>query len=235
MRLDKYICKSTQLSKAEAVCSIQAGRVSVNATVAIDAALQVHENNTIELDGVQLKPRAFRYLLMHKPAGLVCSNVDEAYPSLFNLLDIERVSELHIVGRLDVDTTGLVLITDDGRWSFHITQPTNACPKVYRVGLARALSAGDIDELVAQFKQGIRLQGEQRLTLPATLEVISSKDVRLTITEGRFHQVKRMFAAVGNRVASLHREQIGDVLVDVDEGQWRYLHDTEVQSFSLAQ
>jgi 16S rRNA pseudouridine516 synthase len=86
-----------------------------------------------------------------------------------------------------------------------------------------------------QFKQGIRLQGEQRLTLPATLEVISSKDVRLTITEGRFHQVKRMFAAVGNRVASLHREQIGDVLVDVDEGQWRYLHDTEVQSFSLAQ
>ncbi len=232
MRLDKFVCKSTELTKDEAIQHIQSGAVCVNDRVVTEAATQVHENNRIVLQGVKLKARDFRYILMHKPAGTICSNIDEAYPSLFNYLDIDNASELHIAGRLDADTTGLVLITDDGRWSFNITRPANGCCKVYRVHLAKEISADVVPTLVSTFERGIDLQGEQQPTLPARLDIIAPKEARLTITEGRYHQVKRMFAAVGNRVHSLHREQIGRIRLDVEVGQWRYLTHDEVQSFS---
>ena len=119
-------------------------------------------------------------------------------------------------------------MTDDGRWSFNITRPSQHCEKVYRVGLSRDIAEG----VAAKFKAGVMLQGEQQLTLPAVLDVISPKEVLLTITEGRFHQVKRMFSAVGNRVVSLHREKIGEISLDVDLGEWRYLTMREVESLS---
>ncbi|NVN83401.1 pseudouridine synthase [Vibrio sp. Scap16] len=228
MRLDKHLCKSTDLTKPEAIERIHNGEVSVNGEVELDESTQVHESNTILLNGDVLTLRAFRYILMHKPAGTVCSNIDEVYPSLFNYLEVDKASELHIAGRLDADTTGLVLITDDGRWSFNITLPTKSCKKVYRVTLSRDIK----DDVADKFKVGVQLQGEKNPTRPAELEVISPKEVLLTITEGKFHQVKRMFAAVGNRVVGLHREQIGEVSLDVEEGQWRYLTEDEVNSFS---
>ncbi len=227
MRLDKFVCKSTDLTKAEAIQRINLGKVTVNENIVSNEATQVHENNTIVLNGIRLKTREFRYILMHKAAGTICSNIDEAYPSLFKKLAVERKSELHIAGRLDVDTTGLVLITDDGRWTFNITVPTKKCRKVYRVGLSKPIA----DDVALKFKQGIQLQGEQQLTHPALLEVVNPREVLLTITEGKYHQVKRMFFAVNNRVVSLHREAIGDILLDVDVGQWRYLTISEVQSF----
>ncbi|EGU32665.1 16S rRNA uridine-516 pseudouridylate synthase [Vibrio ichthyoenteri ATCC 700023] len=227
MRLDKFICKSTQLIKPQVHQAIHNGEVSVNGETLLNEAMQVHENNIVTLNGLRLLPRPFRYILMHKPAGTICSNIDELYPSLFNYVEVENVSELHIVGRLDADTTGLVMITDDGRWSYNITVPTKECEKVYRVGLSRPI-AEDVQD---RFKQGIHLQGETELTRPAKLEVVEPKEVLLTITEGKFHQVKRMFSAVGNRVVSLHREKIGKIQLDVAEGQWRYLTDDEVASF----
>lgn len=232
MRLDKFVCKSTELTKSEAIQRIQLGQVSVNSKVITNEATQVHENNAIILNGVKLKTRDFCYIMMHKPAGTVCSNIDEVYPSLFNYLELDNVSELHIAGRLDADTTGLVLITDDGRWSFNLTLPAKECRKLYRVTLSQALSTERVEEITYRFKQGVQLQGESQLTLPAILDVITPTEVLLTITEGRFHQVKRMFAAVGNRVMSLHREQIGSISLDVEVGQWRYLTNDEVQSFS---
>lgn len=232
MRLDKFVCKSTELTRKEAIRCIHSGELSVNGEVTMNEAVQVHENNTVLLHGARLKARDFRYILMHKPAGTVCSNIDEVYPSLFNYLEVDKVSELHIAGRLDADTTGLVLITDDGRWSFHITLPSNDCRKVYRVQLSQAIPAERSSDLVAQFKQGLQLQGELGLTRPSELDIITPKEVLLTITEGKFHQVKRMFAAVGNRVIGLHREQIGEVCLDLDVGQWRYLSKNEVESFN---
>jgi len=231
MRLDRFICKSTELTRSEATRVIHAGEVIVNDCVMTHEAVQVHENNTIVLNGQRLKARSFRYIVMHKPPGTICSNVDEAYPSLFNGTGIDRASELHIAGRLDADTTGLVLITDDGRWSFDIISPNKRCEKVYRVGLRDAIS----DDVALKFENGVQLQGEDRLTLPAKLDVISPNEVCLTITEGKFHQVKRMFAAVGNRVVSLHREKIGEVRLDIDVGQWRYLTADEVNSFSAGE
>jgi 16S rRNA pseudouridine516 synthase len=214
--------------------------VIVNEEVITDESTQVHENNTVTLNGENLRPRPFRYILMHKPADTICSNVDGDYPSLFNLPSIQsgidNISELHIAGRLDVDTTGLVLITDDGRWTYNITRPDKDCKKVYRVGLSYGITDDRVKALVVRFNQGIQLQGEQEPTLPALLEVLpsetkESKEVLLTITEGKYHQVKRMFAAVGNRVLTLHREKIGEMQLDVEEGQWRYLTENEVNSF----
>ncbi|MBR9859099.1 MAG: 16S rRNA pseudouridine(516) synthase, partial [Gammaproteobacteria bacterium] len=115
--------------------------------------------------------------------------------------------------------------TDDGRWSFNIIRPQQQCEKVYRVGLRDPLA----ENVAERFAQGLLLQGESAPTLPAGLEVVSAREVLLTITEGRFHQVKRMFAAVGNRVISLHREQIGSLKLDVESGQWRHLTTDEVR------
>jgi len=236
MRLDKYICKSTELTKPEAIQRIHDGEVIVNGEAITTESTQVHENNTITLNGQTLKPRPFRYILMHKQTGTICSNVDGDYPSLFSGLGIENISELHIAGRLDVDTTGLVLITDDGRWTYNITRPDKQCNKTYRVGLSYGIPDDAVEALVARFKEGIKLQGEQQLTLPATLEVLPStsnenKEVLLTITEGKYHQVKRMFAAVGNRVLRLHREKIGEIQLDVELGDWRYLTENEIIAF----
>lgn len=236
MRLDKFICKSTDLNRIQARQAIADGLVVVNAVVITAEATQVHEDNEITLDGQKLIQRPSRYIMMHKQANTLCSNADGVYPSLFHSINVENAFDLHIAGRLDADTTGLVLITDDGRWSYNIITPPSKrknkrCDKVYRVGLRRPIADTAADELIARFQQGIQLQGEESLTLPAKLDILSPREVLLTIAEGKFHQVKRMFAAVGNRVVSLHRMQIGDVRLDLEAGQWRYLTEDEVKSF----
>lgn len=228
MRLDKFLCKSTDLNRDQAIALIHAGGVVVNGAVMIVESTQVHENNSISIGGDRLTARPSRYLMIHKPIDTVCSNIDEAYPSLFNHIDLENSSELHVAGRLDADTTGLVLATDDGRWSYQIITPTSCCPKTYRVDLRDAVT----DELVARFAEGLQLHGETGLTRPARLALINSRQVLLTLTEGKYHQVKRMFKAVGNRVVALHREQIGAVRLDVEVGCWRYLNNDEIASFA---
>ena len=239
MRLDKFIAKSTAFTKPEVMNLILGNHIKVNDVVIVSCSFQVHENNHITLNNQVLVSRPFRYILLNKPVNVICANVDQVYPSVLNLLRVEKsdqvlntktvenVGELHIAGRLDVDTTGLILITDDGRWTFQITLPNNGCKKVYRVTLSRPFNA----DLKQRFKKGIQLQGEASLTLPADIEQVDHNEVLLTITEGKYHQVKRMFAAVGNRVIALHREQIGDVKLDVKSGEWRYLTDFEVASF----
>ncbi|WP_298776577.1 pseudouridine synthase [uncultured Shewanella sp.] len=239
MRLDKFVCKSTVLSRSQARAAIAAGEVSVNNERVYDESKQVHENNHVvltryangQMNGAQkeqvLVTRPFRYLLFHKPSNTLSSNVDGDHPSIFNHIDIDNPDELHIVGRLDADTTGLVLITDDGRWSFDIIRPQKQCAKTYRVSLRDPIKT----EVIERFLQGIQLQGESSLTLSAFVSVVNDKEVLLTITEGRYHQVKRMFAAVGNRVQALHREQIGSVTLDIPVGEWRYLTTDEIASF----
>lgn len=227
MRLDKLICISTTLTREQAIESILSGAVCVDDDVITDVRCQVHTHRDIRLNGEKLIPRPFRYLLIHKSKNTICSNKDEAYPSVFNHVGLPEHSELHIVGRLDADTTGLVLATDDGHWSFDIIRPESNCKKVYRVGLSRPLS----EEAADRLRVGVIFQGITEPTLPALLEFITSTEVRLTITEGKYHQVKRMFAAVGNRVVTLHREQIGDVCLDIEEGRWRPLTATEIASF----
>ncbi len=230
MRLDKFICKSTELTRNEAKKLLKQGEVLVNSKTVKDGALQVHENNEVSLAGQILTARQSRYIMLHKPANYICSNVDESFPSLLHLVDVDKAFDLHIAGRLDADTTGLVLITDDGRWSHTIISPKRKCAKVYRVDLRDPLQL----ETIEHFKQGVQLQGEKNLTRPATLAKVTDHQVLLTLTEGKYHQVKRMFAAVGNRVVNLHREQIGQLKLEdtLAVGQWRFLTAQEVSSFA---
>ncbi len=243
MRLDKFICKSTELSRSEAKSLLKRGEVRVNGEVAKNSAMQVHENNTITIDDQELTARNSRYFILHKVADSICSNVDEVYPSVLNFIDVDKAFDLHIAGRLDADTTGLVLITDDGRWSHNVISPKKHCPKTYRVWLRLAIDDEKLIPLVEQFTEGIQLQGETGLTRPAILTLVDEQEVAqasdyrhevlLTITEGKYHQVKRMFAAIGNRVVGLHREQIGEIkLGDLAPGEWRSLTAEEIALFS---
>jgi 16S rRNA pseudouridine516 synthase len=243
MRLDKFICKSTELTRSEAKSLLKRGEVRVNGEVSKNSAMQVHENNSITIDGQELTARKSRYFILHKVADSICSNVDEVYPSVLNFIEVDKAFDLHIAGRLDADTTGLVLITDDGRWSHNVISPKKHCPKTYRVWLKHAIDDEKLALLIEQFKAGIQLQGEDGLTRPAVLTLVAESDVDeqddyrhevlLTITEGKYHQVKRMFAAIGNRVVGLHREQIGEIkLGDLAPAEWRSLTEQEIALFT---
>ena len=213
---------------AEAMVLIEERRVHVDDLLVVSAAHQVHKNNQVTLNGQVLIARPSRYLLLNKPIDMICSTVDDKYPTALSLLKVDRLSELHIAGRLDVDTTGLILITDDGHWSFNLTSPQSGCEKVYKVSLSKPISL----DAVQQFHKGVLLHGESKLTLPAKLEIINPHNVLLTITEGRYHQVKRMFFAIGNKVTSLHRQKIGSLELDIDIGEWRNLTTAEVKALS---
>ncbi|MBA6364835.1 16S rRNA pseudouridine(516) synthase, partial [Colwellia sp. BRX8-8] len=167
MRIDKFICKSTELTRSEAKKLLKMGDVLVNGEVIKNAATQVHENNSVTVNGEALTARTSRYIMMHKPLDTICSNIDEVYPSLLNYIEVDKVFDLHIAGRLDADTTGLVLVTDDGRWSHNIISPKKNCAKVYRVNLRNAILSEKSAELIERFTAGLQLQGEDQLTLPA--------------------------------------------------------------------
>jgi 16S rRNA pseudouridine516 synthase len=139
-----------------------------------------------------------------------------------------RNDELQIAGRLDIDTTGLLLITDDGKWNHRLTSPRSDCAKIYTVGLAEPIGTDYKKKLAA----GVLLDGEKHRCLPASMEQIDDYHLTLRIAEGKYHQVKRMFAALGNHVVSLHRFQVGDIVLDTDlePGDYRPLTDLEVAS-----
>src|SRR5699024_3382527 len=151
---------------------------------------------------------------------------DALHPTVFYFIDEPASQKLHIAGRLDIDTTGLVLLTDDGQWSHRITSPKHHCCKTYLVTVAEPLTP----DKIKIFADGLLLQGEKQPTKPAVLDIIAPYCARLTISEGRYHQVKRMFAAVGNHVTALHRQQIGDIKLDIEAGQYRPLTEQEIAS-----
>ncbi len=230
MRLDKYITQATSYTRSQAKKIISQKRVSGAAGPLHNSAYKVSENEDIKLDGESIAVRGVRYIMLNKPQNFICSNVDEQFPSAFNLLEIEKKDQLFIAGRLDADTTGLTLITDDGQWSHKVTSPRNKCKKRYRVELDAVIT----EQAINQLQEGVQLNSEPKPCLPAEVEVISDTEVLLTISEGKYHQVKRMFAAVNNLVIALHREQIGGIELDstLELGEWRYLTEQEVNSIS---
>jgi 16S rRNA pseudouridine516 synthase len=186
----------------------------------------------VEYDGNPLtQQHGPRYFMLNKPEGYVCSTDDPDHPTVLYFLDEPVAHKLHAAGRLDIDTTGLVLMTDDGQWSHRITSPRHHCEKTYLVTLESPVS----DDTAEHFAKGVQLHNEKDLTKPAVLEVITPTEVRLTISEGRYHQVKRMFAAVGNHVVGLHRERIGAIELDPDlaPGEYRPLTEEEIASVGL--
>lgn len=228
MRLDKYLSHSSGLSRKEARQVIKAGDVWVNDTPCTDPACHLTDDTRVRWAGMTVAPQSPRYFMLHKPAGYVCANRDSHHPTVFELLDEDTTDTLQVAGRLDIDTTGLVLITDDGPWNHRVTAPRAAKSKYYRVQLAEPVAA----TAVPQFAAGIRLHNEKKSTRPATLEILAPTDVRLILHEGKYHQVKRMFAALGNQVMALHRERIGDIRLDpaLAPGDYRPLTPDEITS-----
>ena len=228
MRLDKFISESTHLTRSLAKKALHRGEVTVDGQVIKDGSFKLNDSQKVCLDGEPISLIGPRFIMLHKPVDTLCSTVDEVYPSVLNLLELPHKEDLHIAGRLDADTTGLVLITSDGQWSHRVTSPKRECGKTYLVQLADPLK----EEWVEQFATGLALRNEDGLTKPAELELLGSHEARLTITEGKYHQVKRMFAAVGNKVVGLHRESIGEIVLDdsLAEGEWRYLTEDEIAS-----
>ncbi len=231
MRLDKFIATTTDFSRSEVKRWLKQNEVTVNGVVTNNPAQHIDTHkDKIYLFGEALEEPKPRYFMLHKPKGMVCANSDSEHPTVIDLLSEHKKDTLQIAGRLDKDTTGLVLITDDGQWNHRITSPNSHCFKRYCVSLERPLST----ELVETFQQGILLKGENKATLPAELIIIDDYHAELAIQEGKYHQVKRMFAAIGNHVTALHRSSIGDIILDstLQQGQYRSLKAKEVNYFA---
>ena len=230
MRLDKFLCDCSDLTRSLAGKLIRQGEVMVDGIVVKQPAFHINEQSQIEFDGVVLTlEQRNRYFMQHKPEGYVCSNEDPDHPTVFFLMDEPAMGKLHVVGRLDLDTTGLVLVTDDGQWSHRITSPRHECAKTYHVWLADPVSP----DAIALFAEGVFLRNETDKTRPAQLEILGECEARLTIHEGKYHQVKRMFASIGNKVVGLHRERVGGLTLDEDlaPGEYRELTAEEIALF----
>ncbi|MBU2885057.1 pseudouridine synthase [Gilvimarinus agarilyticus] len=228
MRLDKFIAHSSGLSRKEVKRALHQGIICIDNQPVKNGGTLVNEQQHITLDGQHLQLSGPRYFILHKPQGVVCANQDSSYPTALDLLSDEKQDGLQIAGRLDVDTTGLVLITDDGQWNHRATSPKVGKNKTYRVTTSEPISDAQLAELAA----GVQLKGESKVCRAADITRLESSLALLTISEGKYHQVKRMFAAVGNHVVALHRQSIGDITLDTDlaEGQYRALTEREINS-----
>lgn len=232
MRLDKFISQQLEISRAIAGREVRARNVTVDGEVVREAAFKVLPEHEVAYDGNVLhQQHGPRYFMLNKPVGYVCATEDEQHPTILYFIEEPMAWKLHAAGRLDIDTTGLVLLTDDGQWSHRITSPRHHCEKTYLVTLAEAVDPA----LITRFAQGIMLQGESVPTKPAVLELLDNNQARVTLSEGRYHQVKRMFAACGNHVEDLHRERVGDIALDEDlaPGDYRELTQEEILSINL--
>jgi 16S rRNA pseudouridine516 synthase len=224
MKLLKHIANLGYGSRRDVQWMFREGRVTDAAGEVLYADDRV-EHDAIRLDGEPLDPPPGLLLMLHKPVGVTCSTKDpgrvvyDLLPPRYRL----RSPALSTVGRLDRDTSGLLLLTDDGQLLHRIIAPKSKLPKVYVATLADDLRGDE----AATFASGtLMLDGEKTPLLPAELEVLDARSARLTLHEGRYHQVRRMFAAVGNHVAALHRERVGGlVLGDLPAGEWRALDD----------
>lgn len=203
------------------------GQICVDGVAATDINQVVDEFSTITLDGKTLQKRSPVYWMLHKPKGVVSATKDTEHTTVIDLLDVPAKDELHIVGRLDFNTTGLLLLTNDGRWSRQLTSPDNKVSKVYHVTLEKTINP----DLVGIFSQGIHFPYEDITTRPAKLKITAAKEAELHLVEGRYHQIKRMFARFDNKVTALHRVSVGHIILDgnLPAGQSRALTDTEIQ------
>ncbi len=230
MRLDKFVAQAADLTRRQAQKAVRAGDVCVDGVVIKKPEQHIQAENTVTLCGGLLKILPLRYFMLHKPQGYVCANSDGHHPVVLDLLREPQCERLQIAGRLDVDTTGLVLITDDGQWNHRVTSPSLHCQKIYVATLDQPLTDVAADLL----RDGVQLDGEKKRTKPAQVSFLNEQktQVRLAIHEGKYHQVKRMFAAVGNHVHTLHRESIGDIVLDAKLvlGEYRALTSEEIAS-----
>jgi 16S rRNA pseudouridine516 synthase len=220
------------------VCAglVQQGLVAIAGRLITDPAQTVDPVGLrFQVQGVDWLYQERAYLMLHKPAGYECSQRPGAWPSVYTLLPAPlrqragtAASGVQAVGRLDQDTTGLLLLSDDGTFIHRMTSPRHRVPKVYDIGTSQAVDASQVDRLLA----GVRLEREPHPVRAAACLATGERALRLTLTQGKYHQVKRMLVAVGNRVERLHRSRIGQLALPEDllPGQWRWLGPADLQA-----
>lgn len=227
IRLDKYLCEMEAGTRSEVKAFIKKGRVTVNGETAKAPEQKVDETrDTVTLDGHSFSYQKFFYYMLHKPAGVVTAVRDHHDQTVLDLLVDAPGKDLSPVGRLDKDTEGLLLITNDGALSHRLLSPVKHVPKTYLVHTKRPVTSQMCEKLEA----GVEI-GDETPTAPAKAKLLSDTDcgLLLTITEGRFHQVKRMLQAVGNEVVYLKRLSMGALVLDetLSKGSWRALTEEE--------
>lgn len=231
MRIDRFLSNLPQGSRKQARRWLAAHQVRVDGQVVTDTEYPVSAFSTIELDGTLLQQRQPRYFMLNKPAGYLSATEDPQHPTVFDLVDEPDKPLLHIAGRLDRNSTGLLLITDDGRWSRLLTDPSNASGgqkvgKLYRVDTRDPIHP----DTAKRFDEGIYFDYEKITTRPVALQQTGERQVLLTLFEGRYHQIKRMFGRFRNPVLALHRLKMGQIQLDpaLQPGQYRPLTQTEI-------
>ncbi|MDY0250490.1 MAG: 16S rRNA pseudouridine(516) synthase [Pseudomonas sp.] len=224
-RLDRFINQHSAFSLADTRLLIAQKRIFLDGQAAHSIQQKVTPFTHVLLDGQCLQDNQPIYLLLNKPQGVVSATKDLQHTTVLDLIEHPQKNELHIVGRLDLNTTGLVLLSNDGAWSRKISLPETKLAKTYEVRLSKPLTA----EYVAVFHEGIYFAYENITTQPAQLEILSEYTARLTLVEGKYHQVKRMFGVFQNAVLALHRVSVGPLTLDgLELGQSRLLSCAEL-------
>ncbi len=225
MRLDRLVADSGALTRSEARKQIKNGCVTVDGIVVRDISAHVDENCTLCIGGSEVHYSEFMYLMLNKPQGYVSATEDKKQKTVLDLLDpsFSRYN-LFPVGRLDIDTVGFLLLTNDGALAHRLTAPSKDFGKTYFVRLEKIIS----DEEISMLEEGVDIGG--LITKPAKVERMSENEILLTITEGKFHQIKRMAKAVENEVIYLKRLSYGDLFLDetLEEGDYRHLTGQEL-------
>ncbi|OOV86759.1 pseudouridine synthase [Oceanospirillum linum] len=236
-RLDRFISQTlferdpvNPVSKKQVRLLLAQGRIRVNGRPAESISQPIDFFSRIELDGELLQSNRALYLMLYKPVGVVTAVTDDEHKTVIDLIDHPDKAQLHHVGRLDLNTSGLLLLTNDGDWSTVLTLPDKDVEKCYEVELARPVNK----DYVPVFEQGIWFDYEGITTRPARLEILDDYHARVWLTEGRYHQVKRMFGHFRNEVVKLHRSSLGSLQLDptLKPGQWRALTLQELEDLN---
>lgn len=227
-RLDRFLSARLQISRSNLRLLLAGGRVQVNGQVEGDRQRRIGPFDRVVCDGEILQANRPRYLMLNKPAAVVSATCDNHHPTVLDLLPEDQREGLHLAGRLDFNSTGLVLLTNDGDWSRQLSQPENQVRKHYRVTLEKPLT----DDYVTAFAEGMWFEYEGITTRPAALKIRTRFEADVWLCEGRYHQIKRMFGRFDNKVLTLHRLAIGKLVLDetLKPGEWRALSAMEVSS-----
>ncbi|MEJ5059566.1 MULTISPECIES: pseudouridine synthase [unclassified Pseudomonas] len=229
MRIDRFLSNLPRFNRKQVRLLLVEKRVRIDGKIVSDPHAEVRDFSRVEVDDEVLQTgKPLRHFMLHKPAGCVSATRDPQHPTVLDLIHESDKEDLHIAGRLDFNTTGLMLITNDGSWSRRLTQPQTKLPKVYYVETEQDIGP----EYAIKFNEGLYFAFEDLTTQPAVLELLGPRSARLSIIEGRYHQVKRMFGHFDNKVMRLHRERMGPLVLDesLKPGEYRPLSVEEIES-----
>ena len=228
IRLDKFLCEMEVGTRSQVKDMVKKGQISVDGEVIKKADYKFEETTAkVCVNGKEVSYQKYFYYMLNKPAGVVSATTDNHDKTVLDLLKDAPGKELFPVGRLDKDTEGLLLITNDGELSHNLLSPKKHVDKTYLVKTAEMVT----QDMVQELEKGVDI-GEEKLTLPAKVKQIDVREIELTITEGKFHQVKRMLKAVGNEVVYLKRLSMGSLKLDEELklGEYRILTESEIEA-----